>query len=330
MSKFQNPLQKGTEVFPQVVVGAPIVRVFGFEKDAEGAQKIINAFQGLISHFHKTQRQNYSLSTVEYTKNVMSFPEGRMSYTNMQGQELIMLEVDPKKVEELLKKEPKQGLTHDWLALFFYSFDLNAARPYYFPMGLVLKYKLLSPAAYKMPSFVNAFAYVPDSQVELYYQVMPYIADLGTSGWPEYVAQLPQGRQSTGTMLINLTRLTEYATKTEPIKVELKGWWDGYIATNVDNAPAPDVGRPVNIAYMLHKGSPVYSFETNVTPVDWLDPFTKTPKELTAVALSDQPDTESITPSFYDTYPGSPLGSIVYTPPPLNTYGEGTVSYVAP
>lgn len=127
MFDFQNPILKGTEIFPRVIVGPPVVRVLGLENDQVNGQRIVDAYRGVIHHFHSAQRQNYSLSNSEYSKTFMDFRDGRIQYANIQGQEIITLTIRPEKIreilEEALKNEVSTPLIVGYVALLATYFD---------------------------------------------------------------------------------------------------------------------------------------------------------------------------------------------------------------
>lgn len=113
MSKDQLPTQKGTELFPQTTKAPTKVRFQGVPPGSQEAQQLVQRYAPQINHFHRSQAQKYSLSTVENYRAHGRYPGLKMTYTNLQGQEIIDV-----RVETVLSRpgeQKKPGLPWDWV-----------------------------------------------------------------------------------------------------------------------------------------------------------------------------------------------------------------------
>lgn len=107
MSKFILPTQKGTETFPAVMKAPTAVRIHGVEPHSEAARVLTSRFAAHINHFHVSQAQKYSLSTVENYRAHATYPGLKMTYTNLQGHETIDIVVADEVLEEEKKRQVK-------------------------------------------------------------------------------------------------------------------------------------------------------------------------------------------------------------------------------
>lgn len=94
MSKDQLPTQKGTTLFPQVTKALTKVRFHGVPPGSQEAQQLVQRYAAQINHFHRAQAQKYALSTVENYRAHGTYPGLKMTYTNLQGQEIIDIRVE--------------------------------------------------------------------------------------------------------------------------------------------------------------------------------------------------------------------------------------------
>lgn len=326
MFNFQNPLQKGTEVFPEVIVPLPVVRVTNTSINKELGQRIINTYQGVLRHFYKAQKQAYSLSSIENMHKSITFPGGKVTYTNIQGQEYLEIEVSAEEIERIAKQEP-YSFEYDWLIIDLSAVDERGERP--FDQGSLFfesQAKIHTPAFYEMPKFLNA-NYIGPADFALYYEVLPYLNFIGSYRDALYREDLPSSQQYSATYVVNITRLTEYHTSTEPIRIEFQAWYDNWFAVNPNNYPPFDSGRPVKITYSLYKGSESYAFDP--LNADFLNNILSAPIVLADVPLFNQPDVESLYDGVIYTYQGDSLGSVIYTPG-ASSSSAGSVSYSPP
>lgn len=108
MSKYQNPLQKGIEVFPKITQNPPVIRITGIAEDSLQAQQILGLYQAQINQFYLSSAQNYGLS--ENAQSHISRPLGEnvtATYSNQFGQEYVMINVTTKNnvIEEVKEDE---------------------------------------------------------------------------------------------------------------------------------------------------------------------------------------------------------------------------------
>jgi hypothetical protein len=115
VSKWQPPTQKGTELFPDVK-GPTVIRVRGVEPGSDQAQRIVGKFASQIGHFHRSQMQKYSLSTIENYRAHGAYPGLKMTYTNLQGQETIYIDVTGEVGDE---QQEKPRRLPDWALVQF-------------------------------------------------------------------------------------------------------------------------------------------------------------------------------------------------------------------
>ncbi len=96
--KFLLPTQKGTTLWPQATQQPPILHIPGTEHDPELRQQVIADFAGRIGNFHVKASQAHALSGNAITRQHMAWPDGKLTYTNVQGQETLQLDVHPDKL----------------------------------------------------------------------------------------------------------------------------------------------------------------------------------------------------------------------------------------
>jgi hypothetical protein len=84
----------------------PVLRVAGFPAGSPEAQLLADAHSGELKNFYLGQSRNHALGTVEYTSKTIERDGVRYQYTNQSGQEIVTMEVHPKKAEQILKLEP--------------------------------------------------------------------------------------------------------------------------------------------------------------------------------------------------------------------------------
>lgn len=101
MSKWLVPTQKGSELVSSPVRSPTVVRFEGVPPGSVEAEHLYKQFQPQISHFHRSQAQKYSLSTVENYRAHGVYPGLKMTYTNLHGQEMINIQVAAEIVEQV-------------------------------------------------------------------------------------------------------------------------------------------------------------------------------------------------------------------------------------
>jgi hypothetical protein len=106
VSKWQQPTQKGTELFPRATP-PPAVRFKGVPPGPD-TERLRRALAPQINHFHRAQAQKYSLSTVENYRAHETYPGLKMTYTNLQGQETINIEVDTSILESVKQEQTRR------------------------------------------------------------------------------------------------------------------------------------------------------------------------------------------------------------------------------
>ena len=84
----------------------PVLRVAGFPAGSPEAGLLIDAHAGELKNFYLGQSRNHALGIAEYTGKVIERGGVRYHYSNQSGQEIVTMEVHPKKVEQVLKPEP--------------------------------------------------------------------------------------------------------------------------------------------------------------------------------------------------------------------------------
>jgi hypothetical protein len=114
--KFELPTFKGTIAFPNPTAPIPKYRV-NIGVDAALQLQYKELCNGLISKFVQGQRQHYGQSTHQFWKKITEYKDLRLIYTNIQGQESILIEpkVNPER-EELVPT----GVVPDYMTV-----DLN-------------------------------------------------------------------------------------------------------------------------------------------------------------------------------------------------------------
>lgn len=108
MKRWQLPTQKGVELFPRATVSPPKLIIQGVETGTPLYRAVAARFGSELKRFHGKAQQTYALSTVDVMKLRQTIPGARMSYANIQGQEIISLEVDHSVFAELYDR------TKDW------------------------------------------------------------------------------------------------------------------------------------------------------------------------------------------------------------------------
>lgn len=119
MKRFQLPLHKGTEPFPQTTIQPTKLVIAGIDTGTPLYRAVAERFGGQLKAFHGRMQQNYSLSINEQMKVRQSVPGARMSYQNNQGQETLHLEVDHKVLKKIEEKIPPVLVPWDWAVIDF-------------------------------------------------------------------------------------------------------------------------------------------------------------------------------------------------------------------
>jgi len=101
--RFQNPLQQGTDVLPNVMQAPPVVRVRGADAGSQAAARILNEFAGQIRSMIGAARQQQATSGQNHIRVMRDFGPVRVSYDRLFGREII--EVLPRP-ELLQPQEP--------------------------------------------------------------------------------------------------------------------------------------------------------------------------------------------------------------------------------
>jgi hypothetical protein len=90
--RFERPLIKGPAENPSVLTPMPVTHVQGLSQDDPRYDAFIAQWSGRIAQFQQAMRQQHALGVVEYTKVFRDYPEMRLGYANLQGQETILIE----------------------------------------------------------------------------------------------------------------------------------------------------------------------------------------------------------------------------------------------
>ena len=91
MSKFQLPIQKGTELFGGVMQLPPNTVVHAADPSLPEIQQVLQRHTDSIAKFYLAQAQNYALSLGPHWRARQDLPGLRMEYTNNQGAETLHL-----------------------------------------------------------------------------------------------------------------------------------------------------------------------------------------------------------------------------------------------
>lgn len=111
--RFWLPTQKGTTLFPKTMQMPTRLRIRGVEPFTTLHYAIAARFSGQLKQFHSKAQQTYALSNNDIYKTRIQFPGGaRATYTNVQGMEVLDLEVPDELIEQLRKEQPKR--VPDW------------------------------------------------------------------------------------------------------------------------------------------------------------------------------------------------------------------------
>lgn len=124
IGKFQLPLIKGTDVFPETVQSPPVVRAsveFIVDPDRAYRPEVLEdrlkdamaTHSAALGNFVLTQRQNYTAGSVEFAKTRRSVPEYDVTYSNNQGRhELVNVHfrVDVRRKSEETVEEEEEDL----------------------------------------------------------------------------------------------------------------------------------------------------------------------------------------------------------------------------
>lgn len=129
----------------------PKVRIKGVEEHSHLAQRIIGDHAGRIGQFHMAQAHNYSLAPQQIYRGYKVYPEMRLRYTNIAGQEIIDIELNPKIIEQI-KLEP--WIPWDWTIVNFKVINPPGAASF----AAFLRVPLLSGTIYdgSLPKGVTA------------------------------------------------------------------------------------------------------------------------------------------------------------------------------
>lgn len=105
MSKLQElPTQKGAELFPNNIQAPTKLVILGVGPDnTAAARAIAEQFGGQIKQFHAKQQRMYALSENQIQRGYAQWPGARAQYTNIMGQETIVVEVSAEVIEKIQK-----------------------------------------------------------------------------------------------------------------------------------------------------------------------------------------------------------------------------------
>lgn len=99
------PTQKGTELFPRVTIPPPKLVISGAPPNTPLFHALSQRFGGPLKAFHGRCQQDYSLSDNQIMKRHGQFgDDAKVTYTNIDGQETIKLEVAGPVLEEVKKR----------------------------------------------------------------------------------------------------------------------------------------------------------------------------------------------------------------------------------
>lgn len=115
--KFQLPTQKGTDLFPKAVQPPTKVTFKGVPPGSKEAHELFELYGPKISWFHRQQAQKYSLSINEVYKAHTKIDNLKMTYTNIQGQEILDIEIIAP-IPEPEEPEP-EPIPWDWVLVDF-------------------------------------------------------------------------------------------------------------------------------------------------------------------------------------------------------------------
>jgi hypothetical protein len=99
-----TPTQKGTERFPNTTQAPTKLVIRGVQTGTPLYQAVASAFGGRLKQFHGKAQQDYSLGINQVYRRHIEWLDGRATYTNLQGQEILELEVDHHFLEQLEKQ----------------------------------------------------------------------------------------------------------------------------------------------------------------------------------------------------------------------------------
>lgn len=89
--RYQNPIQQGTAVLPNVMQAPPLVHIEGVQRGSPEANAVMQRFMPTVSAFVRGQRQNQEVSGRDVVRTQRDVPGLRMIYTRLHGQEIITL-----------------------------------------------------------------------------------------------------------------------------------------------------------------------------------------------------------------------------------------------
>ena len=98
------PTQKGTEVWPRTTVQPPKLIIEGVTTGTPLYHAAAERYGGMLKQFHGRCQQDYSLTENGQVKRHVDWGTARATYLNVQGQEILRLEVDHKELEKLGKE----------------------------------------------------------------------------------------------------------------------------------------------------------------------------------------------------------------------------------
>jgi hypothetical protein len=126
MKRFWLPTQKGTELFPKVTQQPTKLAIRGVPPRTPLYRAVASKFSGHLKQFHAKQQQAYALSENQIHRGRIDWGGARATYTNIQGQEILELEVDTQ-VLEAISKSIREKL-HDYLLITLHFADMEDVR----------------------------------------------------------------------------------------------------------------------------------------------------------------------------------------------------------
>lgn len=82
----------------------PIVRLKGVDEKSPVGRQLLTMYEGRIKQFYLGQARAHALGISDSSRGTRQFPDARMTYINMMGQEIVDVEVRPELVEDVSEK----------------------------------------------------------------------------------------------------------------------------------------------------------------------------------------------------------------------------------
>lgn len=212
MKRSWLPTQKGTDLFPNVTQKPAKLIVRGVPSGTPLHDVVLQQFGGQLKQFHSKQQHAYSLSDNPMQKGHIEWAGGRATYTNIQGQEILELEVDLSTLEELKKKQPKTP--YDWavidlhVPIFTHTYDDGSGTlgSQTFVLARVITPKLVDDD--EVPNNINPIKGEADTFTGWYYssEDSPVLQWAG-SFLEEFVANSTSTGEFVGSLLVDLRKL---------------------------------------------------------------------------------------------------------------------------